>query len=132
MMKSIFSRRYPEDKYKIYIAMRLKKDLILAATRKGLLIFSRGITGWEFCGDHFVGARVSYACSDQRSGRIWACLDHGHWGNKLHFSNDSGEIGPRFQHRRIPKAKKSRKAWKPTSSICGSFNQDIHQNPKRF
>lgn len=71
--------------------MSTSKNTLLVATRKGLLIFNRGANGWEFRKDEFLGARVSYACADPRNGRLWACLDHGHWGNKLHFSDDQGD-----------------------------------------
>lgn len=66
---------------------------LLLATRKGLLILDRvptSSTGWSVTGHHFQGARVSYACRDPRTDTLWACLDHGHWGVKLHRSRDGG------------------------------------------
>ncbi len=65
-------------------------DRILFSTRKGLIVFERGATGWRLTSEHFSAARVSYAFVDPRDETLWACLDHGHWGVKLHRSQDGG------------------------------------------
>lgn len=63
---------------------------LLLGTRKGLLIFERNGNGWQRMRESFSGARVSYAMSDPRDGRLYAAQDHGHWGVKLSSSIDGG------------------------------------------
>jgi hypothetical protein len=73
---------------------------ILLGTRKGLLVLERG-TGDDFdvARVDFPGIPVAYAARDPRSGRLWACLEHGHWGPKLHRSDERGET---FEEVRMP------------------------------
>src|SRR5690606_19703646 len=57
--------------------------------------------GWEEVCEAHPAIPVSYAMVDSRSGLMWACLDHGHWGVKLHRSRDEGNTweevpAPRF------------------------------------
>jgi hypothetical protein len=63
---------------------------LLLSTRKGLIQLVPEGTGWRTLRLSFPGVAVSYATRDPRDGRIWACLDHGHWGQKLHYSADDG------------------------------------------
>ena len=62
---------------------------LLLGTRKGLLVFVWR-DGWRFVAEHFIGIPVAYATEDERTGFWWACLDHGHWGQKLHRSRNRG------------------------------------------
>jgi len=64
---------------------------VLVGTRKGLFV-------WEVNGDsatvaahRFPGVPVSAVLADGRDGMWYAGLDHGHFGNKLHRSDDRGE-----------------------------------------
>lgn len=70
----------------------------MLGTRKGLLVYHRNGGKWSLESQHFLGARVPYACADPRNGTWWACIDHGHWGEKLHRSHDRGatweEVAP--------------------------------------
>lgn len=65
-------------------------NTMLLGTRKGLLIFQRNGAGWHMTGHHFPGMAVVYAMHDPRTGMLWASLNHGHWGQKLHRSPDWG------------------------------------------
>lgn len=67
------------------------KTTLLLGTRKGLIVYRKTDSGWTYDGDHFRGIPVSYAVKDERNGAWWACLDHGHWGTKLHVSHDEGQ-----------------------------------------
>lgn len=61
------------------------------ATRKGLFTVSRsGAGSWGITGTDFLGDNVSLTLTDQRDGRTYAALDHGHFGVKLHRSKDDG------------------------------------------
>jgi photosystem II stability/assembly factor-like uncharacterized protein len=67
-----------------------KGDTLILGTRKGLLTFAKRGKDWCFEREDFRAIPVSYAVADPRTGMLWACLDHGHWGQKLHRSRDGG------------------------------------------
>lgn len=66
------------------------RNHLLLGTRKGLVVYRRDGAKWRWDGVHFTGIPVSLADVDQRGG-WWALLDHGHWGVKLHRSDDQGK-----------------------------------------
>ena len=63
-------------------------DTLLLGTRKGLLILDTA--DWRVRQSFAPGIPVSFAATDPRTGVLWACCDHGHWGQKLHRSRDGG------------------------------------------
>jgi len=65
-------------------------DTILVSTRKGLFTVARKAVGWEIERVDFLGDNVSIAVSDDRDGRCYAALDHGHFGVKLQRSTGAG------------------------------------------
>jgi hypothetical protein len=75
----------------------MSADRLLVATRKGLLTLARNGNGWAIAGTAFAGVPVTAALADPRDGAIFAALKHGHFGAKLHRSDDGGrtfdEIG---------------------------------------
>ena len=67
-------------------------DRFLAATRKGLFTFERGAgAAWKIARVDFVAENVTLALADPRDGTLYAALDHGHYGVKLHRSLDGGK-----------------------------------------
>jgi photosystem II stability/assembly factor-like uncharacterized protein len=64
---------------------------LLVGTRKGLLTFRDGKRGWRLRRTAHLGNPVEYAMADPRHGTQWIAIDHGHWGEKLHRSEDDGE-----------------------------------------
>ena len=67
------------------------KNTLLLGTRKGLLVWEKKNGRWEHVREAFPGIPVSYVTLDERTGILWTALDHGHWGPKLHCSQDMGE-----------------------------------------
>ncbi len=66
-------------------------DTILLGTRKGLFTLARGSRGERRVARRaHAGTPVVYAFADARTGTLWASLEHGHWGGKLHRSRDGG------------------------------------------
>ncbi|HWF00641.1 MAG TPA: sialidase family protein [Caulobacteraceae bacterium] len=65
-------------------------DRLLAATRKGLFDLRGGAEPWSVAEVHFLGSPVSMAIKDPRDGAVYAALDLGHFGVKLHRSDDDG------------------------------------------
>lgn len=54
------------------------------ATRKGLFELARGAQGWAIASVHFLGEPVSMVLADGRDGSLYAALNLGHFGAKLH------------------------------------------------
>ncbi|MFC3078317.1 WD40/YVTN/BNR-like repeat-containing protein [Phenylobacterium terrae] len=65
-------------------------DRLLVSTRKGLIEVRRNGGGWGHAKAHFLGSPVSAALKDARDGTLYAALDLGHFGVKLHRSDDDG------------------------------------------
>jgi hypothetical protein len=63
---------------------------LAVATRKGLLTFARKNGAWSLARLDFPGVPVTATLSDARDGAIYAVLKHGHFGSKLHRSDDGG------------------------------------------
>jgi len=64
------------------------------ATRKGLFTIDRGPSKWAVSHAAFVGDNVTLVMNDPRNGDLFAALNHGHFGIKLHRSRDGGETWP--------------------------------------
>jgi hypothetical protein len=65
-------------------------DGILVSTRKGLFRLSRKNGRWAIEQVDFLGDNVTLTLTDPRSGRLYAALDHGHFGVKMHRSTPTG------------------------------------------
>ena len=59
------------------------------ATRKGLFHLASN-DGWRIGGPSFLGDPVSMVLDDRRDGAVYAALNLGHFGSKLHCSRDRG------------------------------------------
>ncbi len=69
----------------------MRKQTILLGTRKGFIAYRKTDNAWVLENFSFEGIPVSIAYADARNNTWWACLDHGHWGVKLHRSFDRGK-----------------------------------------
>ena len=65
-------------------------DRAWIATRKGLFELRRLKAGWAVEKSHFLGEPVSMLLPPEGSGRMLAALNLGHFGVKLHGSDDAG------------------------------------------
>ena len=66
-------------------------DRMLVATRKGLMTVQRRNGGWSVAAVEFPGIPVTATLRDPRDGTLYAALKHGHFGTKLHRSDDGGK-----------------------------------------
>ena len=66
-------------------------ERLIVSTRKGLFDLRAGAGGqWDVERTSFLGSPVSSALLDARDGALYAALDLGHFGVKLHRSDDQG------------------------------------------
>jgi len=65
-------------------------DRAWAATRKGLFELRRQSSGWSIANVGFLGEPVSAVLPPTASGRMLAALNLGHFGVKVHASDDGG------------------------------------------
>jgi hypothetical protein len=66
-------------------------ERLFVSTRKGLFELRRGAAGWSIHSAHFLGDPVTLCLPDARDGAIYAALELGHFGAKLHRSDDGGK-----------------------------------------
>ncbi len=65
-------------------------ERLLVGTRKGLFILKRAGGRWTLAAPQFLGEPVSAVLHDPRDGALYAALNLGHFGSKLHRSKDGG------------------------------------------
>ncbi|MGH8852932.1 MAG: exo-alpha-sialidase [Telluria sp.] len=68
------------------------KQQAYLSTRKGLFELSKDGAGWTFGPVHFLGEPVSIALPDPRDGSLYAALNLGHFGVKLHRRDPGSEV----------------------------------------
>jgi hypothetical protein len=67
-------------------------DRIFVGTHKGVFTVDRTPSGWKLSDDvSFLGDPMVQVLSEPGTGRVWAALDLGHFGQKLHRSTDGGK-----------------------------------------
>ncbi len=66
-------------------------DRFHVATRKGLFTVERNSAGWKISDTAFLGDPVTIVLDDPRDGTLYAALNLGHFGVKLHRSDDRGK-----------------------------------------
>lgn len=65
-------------------------DKLYLGTRKALIEVERGFKGWRITRSSFSGVQVPMLLPDLRDGTLYAAVEHGHFGTKLHASRDGG------------------------------------------
>ena len=65
-------------------------DVFYVASRKGLFTYKRNGADWNAGAPAFLGEPVSAVLKDKRDGALYAALNLGHFGCKLHRSDDDG------------------------------------------
>jgi hypothetical protein len=70
--------------------MSIMNDRVWVATRKGLFEMRRSVAGWRIQRTSFLGEPVSTVLPPQADGRMLAALNLGHFGVKMHASDDAG------------------------------------------
>ena len=86
---------------------------ILISTRKGLFVAELAGGDYQVTRAHFVGDNVTLAMVDPRGG-WYAALDHGHFGAKLHRSDDRGETWTEIGSPAYPKQPEGEKEITPS------------------
>jgi len=64
---------------------------LLIGTRKGLFLYERNQGKWAITQTAFLGAQVPMVLRDPSDQSLYAALNHGHFGSKLHRSTDGGK-----------------------------------------
>ena len=82
-------------------------DRLLICSRKGLFIAERKRGAWRLGEPAFLGEPVTMALSDRRDGLLYAALSHGHFGPKLHRSEDGGRSWAEIAMPALPPQPKS-------------------------
>jgi hypothetical protein len=86
------------------------------STRKGLFTLERGAGSWAIARASFVGDNCTLAMHDARNGDLFAALNHGHFGVKLHRSRDGGATWTEIA---APKYPEKPEGYKPQMPVEG-------------
>ncbi len=109
------------------------KNTLLMSTRKGLIIFKRnGYGNWAYDRTEFLAIPVSLTHVDENTGTWWACLDHGHWGCKLHYSNDSGKTWHETEAPKYPEGEEIREGVSATVKYLWAMSSGGMDQPGKL
>lgn len=100
---------------------------LLVATRKGLFHLVRDDGNWRVAGVSFLGDPVSAVLSDPRDGQLYAALNLGHFGVKLHRSDDAGATWEEVTAPAYPAAPGGDAA--PSTSLIWTLEPGGHDEP---
>jgi hypothetical protein len=113
----------------------------LIATRKGLFEIDLAPTTPEIGTSHFLGSPVSSVLADHRDGAWYVGLDHGHFGVKMHRSDDSGATWTEVAYPAAPEGetKPTRLIWsiepghehQPDVLWCGTIPGGLFRSEDR-
>lgn len=107
------------------------KSTLLLGTRKGLISYTFKNSTWKFEKLSFDGIPVSIAYADERNGTWWACLDHGHWGVKLHRSSVRGRSWQEISAPTFPEGEEVKDGIKATTRYIWAMNHGgIHHGSR--
>lgn len=100
----------------------MTQNVMLLGTRKGLIIYQQNGSGkWSYKNTFFLGIPVSIATIDSNTGTWWALLDHGHWGCKLHRSQD-GENWEELEAPKYPEGEEVRDGVPAATKYLWAFS----------
>src|SRR5437762_1710202 len=86
-------------------------DTQILGTRKGLFILRRGDGGWDVTRVEHLGLPIAYATVDPRTGTLWSCMAHEHWGQKLERSCDGGATWEKLETPKYPEDALMYEGW---------------------
>jgi photosystem II stability/assembly factor-like uncharacterized protein len=105
---------------------------LLLGTRKGLFILERRNDGWDVTQSAFPGVPIPYAMRDPRTGTLWASLDHGHWAQKLHRSDDGGVTWEEVMAPKYPEGAEIKEGEPATARYLWVLAPGGADEPERF
>jgi ligand-binding sensor domain-containing protein len=108
------------------------ENIMLVSTRKGLVIAEKKVNSWTILESHFDAIPVTFSYEDPRNGHWWVALDHGHWGIKLHKSEDKGKSWSKMTVPMYPENAEIKKGIKASTSFIWSINQGGLNYPDRM
>lgn len=100
---------------------------LLVATRKGLFQLIRDDGNWRVADVSFLGDPVTAVLPDARDGTLYAALNLGHFGVKLHRSSDGGATWEEASAPAYPRSPGSDKA--PSTSLVWALEPGGHDEP---
>ena len=107
-------------------------DTLLLGTRKGFLTYRRQNGTFAYDATHFRGIPASLAVADSRNGRWWALLDHGHWGCKLHRSDDQGKNWTEIEAPKFPEGEEVKDGVPAVLRYLWAFAEGGTDHPDRI
>ncbi len=110
----------------------MSKNLLFLGTRKGLVIYKKSTSSWDYHSSHFPGIPVTLAYADENTKTWWACLDHGHWGIKLHKSTDQGNNWEELQAPKYQEGLEIKEGVPATNKYIWAITNGGKSNPDKL
>jgi photosystem II stability/assembly factor-like uncharacterized protein len=95
----------------------MTQNRLHVATRKGLMIYERAPTGWTHLRTAFAGSPVSLSLASDDGRTVFAALNLGHFGTKLHRSDDGGATWTELAPPAFPKVESADATEKPPAVV---------------
>ena len=109
------------------------KDTLILGTRKGLVVYKKNGNGqWRYDRTEFLAVPVSLAFVDERNDTWWACLDHGHWGCKLHSSSDAGHTWKEVDAPKFPEGEEIKEGVPAAVKYLWAFAHGGNDKPDKL
>ena len=105
---------------------------ILVSTRKGLITLDEEKGSWNISNSYFDGIPVTIAYEDPRNGAWWVGVDHGHWGVKLHRSEDRGKNWIEVNAPSYPEGSEIKDGDKAVTKYLWSIHHGGWSNPEKL
>ncbi len=81
----------------------MNQNRLHIASRKGLFTYTRDAAGWRHSGTAFLGSPVALSLASADGRTVFAALNLGHFGTKLHRSDDGGTTWTELEPPKYPK-----------------------------
>ena len=108
------------------------RQKLLLGTRKGLVVYRLKNGQWFFESRYFLGIPVSLAYVNPTDNKWWACLDHGHWGVKLHVSDDEGETWVELEAPKYPEGEEVKDGVPAFTKYLWAISNGGESNPNKM
>jgi photosystem II stability/assembly factor-like uncharacterized protein len=95
----------------------MTQNRLHVATRKGLMIYERTAVGWHHLRTAFAGSPVSLSLSSDDGCTVFAALNLGHFGTKLHRSDDGGATWTELAPPAFPKVETANETEKAPAVV---------------
>jgi photosystem II stability/assembly factor-like uncharacterized protein len=110
----------------------MSANRLILGTNKGLLVLDQKGSEWRLTHEAHRAIPVTHGMTDPRTGTMWACLDHGHYGTKVQRSRDGGASWDEVTPPRFPEGTEQAAGVPATVSYIWLIAPGMADTPDRL